>query len=223
MINSTRNFYGWRWWNPLGFAPDLSMRVGDNSIWGGSTLCCLTTTPQGLRCALATLTPPPICVVLAVPRTTLNLQANRRTNKNKWTSKQYTDLAQRVNLIHTSLGFWIKQTGSLINTHAHQEVAEAKLTTKQNPSAFWWLLLVYIGGRAARGCWGRNPNSNGPLVSASMIVIFVINLSSWRIWWWGLIHLKVDFMYFSTSTHLPQSTSGVKSYTWWKHLLCGRS
>jgi hypothetical protein len=37
------------WWNPLGFAPDLLMRVGDNSIWGGSTLCCPTTTPQGLR------------------------------------------------------------------------------------------------------------------------------------------------------------------------------
>ena len=56
-------------------------------------------------CALATATPPPICVVPAVPRTTLNLQANRRTSKNKWTSKQHTDLAQRISLIHTKLGF----------------------------------------------------------------------------------------------------------------------
>jgi len=46
-------------------------------------LCCPTTTPQGLRCVLATVTPPLICVVLAAPRTTLNLQANRRTRKNK--------------------------------------------------------------------------------------------------------------------------------------------
>ena len=51
-------------------------------------------------CALATATPPPICNVLAVPRTTLNLQANRRTSKNKWTSKQHTDLAERMNSIH---------------------------------------------------------------------------------------------------------------------------
>ena len=56
-------------------------------------------------CALATVTPPLICVVLAVPRTILNPQANQRTSKNKWTSKQHTDLAQRMNLIHTSLGF----------------------------------------------------------------------------------------------------------------------
>jgi hypothetical protein len=35
----------------------------------------------------------------------LNLQANRRTSKNKGTSKQHTDLAQRINLIHTKFGF----------------------------------------------------------------------------------------------------------------------
>ena len=63
------------------------------------------TTRAALRRALATVTPPPICVVLAVPRTTLNLQAIRRTSRNKWTSKQHTDLAQRINLIHTKLGF----------------------------------------------------------------------------------------------------------------------
>ena len=101
----------YKWWKPLGFSPDLSMRVGDNSIWGGSTLCYPTTTPQGLRCALATVTPPPICVVLVVPGTTLNLQENRRTSKNKWTRKEHTDLAQRINLIHTKLGFWIEQIG----------------------------------------------------------------------------------------------------------------
>ena len=85
-------------------------------------------------CALATITPPPICIILDVPRTTLNLQANRRTSNNKWTRKQHTDLAPRMNPIHTSLGFLIKQMGGLINTCAHQEVAEAKLTTKQNLS-----------------------------------------------------------------------------------------
>jgi hypothetical protein len=55
--------------------------------------------------ALATVTPPLICVVLAVLRTTLNLQANRRISKNKWISKQHTDLAQGINLIHTKFGF----------------------------------------------------------------------------------------------------------------------
>ena len=42
---------------------------------------------------------------LAVPRTTLNLQANQSISKNKWTSKQHTDLAQRIDLIHTKLEF----------------------------------------------------------------------------------------------------------------------
>jgi hypothetical protein len=73
---------GTGWWNPLGFVPDLSMRVGDNSIWG-STLCCPTTTPQGLKLRLSDSYTASDCVVLAVPRTTLNLQANRRTSKNK--------------------------------------------------------------------------------------------------------------------------------------------
>jgi hypothetical protein len=108
-------------------------------------------------CALVTVAPPPICVVLAMPRTILNLQANRRTSKNKWISKQHTDLAQRMNPIDTSLGFWIKQTSCLIDSCAHQEVAEAKLTTKQNLSVFWWLLLVYIGGEAARRVRGSKP------------------------------------------------------------------
>jgi hypothetical protein len=56
-------------------------------------------------CALATVTLPPICAIFAMPRTTLNLQANRRTSKNKWTSKQHTDLAQGKILIHTKLEF----------------------------------------------------------------------------------------------------------------------
>jgi hypothetical protein len=55
--------------------------------------------------ALAAVTPPPICIVLAVLRTILNLQANQRTSKNKWTSKHHIDLAQWINLIHTKLGF----------------------------------------------------------------------------------------------------------------------
>jgi hypothetical protein len=56
-------------------------------------------------CALATVIPPPICAILAIPRTTLNLQANRETGKNKQTSKQHTDLAQGINLKYTKLGF----------------------------------------------------------------------------------------------------------------------
>ena len=127
--------------------------------------------------------------------------------------------SERLNLNH-ELGSWIKQTGSLIDTHTHQEVAEAKLTTKQNSSAFWWLLLAYIGGRAARGCWGRNPNSKwAPSgldevqvtqpMSGSLTVILTINLSSGWIWWWGLIHLKGRLQellneYSFTSIHLSK-------------------
>jgi hypothetical protein len=33
----------------------------------------------------------------------------------------------------------------------------AKLSTKQNPNISWWLLLVYIDGKAARRVLGLKP------------------------------------------------------------------
>ena len=75
-------------------------------------MCCPTTTPQGLRYVLATVTLPTICVVLAVPRTTLNLQANRRTRKNSaWIERKW--------------GSEYKEMGDWISTRAPGEVASA--------------------------------------------------------------------------------------------------
>ena len=39
-------------------------------------------------------------------------------------------------------------------------------------------------------------------------IILTIILSSKRIWWWGWIHLKVDFISFSWSTWTPQMEYG---------------
>ena len=36
------------------------------------------------------------------------------------------------------------------DTHKYKEVAKAKLISKQNLIVFWWLVLVYISGKAAR-------------------------------------------------------------------------
>jgi hypothetical protein len=61
--------------NPLGFVLDLSMRVGYNSILRRIDIVLpYYNTTRGY--ALALVTPPLICAALAVPRTTLNLQAN---------------------------------------------------------------------------------------------------------------------------------------------------
>jgi hypothetical protein len=50
----------------------------------------------------------------------------------------------------------------LTDTRVFKQVAMAKLSRKQNPTASCWLLVVYIGGRQLGGCWGRNPNLKRP-------------------------------------------------------------
>jgi hypothetical protein len=47
--------------------------------------------------------------------------------------------------------------GGLIYTHAQQGEAVAKLTTKQNPTSSWWLLVLFIGRRAQEGVGNPNP------------------------------------------------------------------
>jgi hypothetical protein len=83
----------------VGYGPRLTSLITTHNV------VCHVCSPMhpGLTtrgCALVKVTPPPICVVLVVPTTTFNLQANQRTSKNKWTSKQHTDLAQMINLTH---------------------------------------------------------------------------------------------------------------------------
>jgi hypothetical protein len=77
-------------------------------------------------CALAIVTSTPIVATLAVPITTLNLQAikNKQEQDNKQT---LTDLIE--------LGFYFKYPGGLVDTRVYKEVAKAKLTSNKNPSS----------------------------------------------------------------------------------------
>ena len=107
-----------------------------------------------------------------------------------------------------------KETGGWISTRAPEEVASAS-SWKQNPSVFWWLLLVYIGGEQPRGRWTWNPNlkwapsgldeiqKTQPNYGRPNIILMIVP-SSKRIWWWGWIHQKVDFKTIPTSTHKPK-------------------
>jgi len=90
-----------------GADPDLSMRGGITSIWGGINVGCPTTTITGC-CTLATGTPIPTLVVLAEPRTPLNLlaienkqeqdeQANKLTNLNQMKPESRVGVLNQAN------------------------------------------------------------------------------------------------------------------------------
>ena len=72
------------------------------------------------------VTPAPIVVALAVPRTTLNLQAIENKQEQDKT-QTLTDLIE--------LGFCFKYPGGLADTRVYKEVAKAKLTSNKNPSS----------------------------------------------------------------------------------------
>ena len=109
-------------------------------------------------CALATVTPSPICDVLYVARTILNLQANRRISKNKWTRKQQIDLAQRLNPVHTSFGLKKQANRVVQSTRVYKKVAVAKLASKQNAPLSWQMGHVFIHGDRHEAWEDVNPN-----------------------------------------------------------------
>jgi hypothetical protein len=95
------------------------------TIWGGGRRCAIRLQKLEGCCALAIVTSTLVVVALAVPRTTLNLQAIE--NKQEQDKKQtLTDLIE--------LGFYFKYPGSLADTRVYKEVAKAKLTSNKNPS-----------------------------------------------------------------------------------------
>jgi hypothetical protein len=102
------------------------------TIWGGGRRCAIRLQqPQGY-CALAIVTPAPVVAALAVPRTTLNLQAieNKQEQDNKQTR---TDLLK--------LGSRFKYSGGLADTHVYKEVSKVKLTSNKT-QVLWWLLVA---------------------------------------------------------------------------------
>jgi hypothetical protein len=96
------------------------------TIWGGGRCCSIRLQqPEGC-CALTIVTLAPVVAALAVPRTTLNLQAIE--NKQEQDNKQ-----KRIDLI--KLGSCFKYSGGLANTCVYKEVAKAKLISNKKPSS----------------------------------------------------------------------------------------
>jgi hypothetical protein len=102
------------------------------TIWGGGRHCVIRLQQSQGCYALAIVTPAPVVVALAVPRTILNLQEIE--NKQEQDKKQtLTDLIE--------LGFYFKYPGGLDDTRVSKEVAKAKLTSNKN-QVLWWLLVA---------------------------------------------------------------------------------
>jgi hypothetical protein len=113
--------------NPTGRRePDLSMTDdGGGNLVGGRRCAIRLQQPQEC-CALAIVTPAPVVVALAMPKTALNLQAIE--NKQEQDKKQtLTDLIE--------LGFCLKYPSGLADTRIYKEVAKAKLISNKNPSS----------------------------------------------------------------------------------------
>jgi hypothetical protein len=96
------------------------------TIWGRGRRCAIRLQQPKGCCALAIVTSAHVVASLAVPRTTLNLQAieNKQEQDNKQT---HTDLIKLVSCF--------KYSGGQADTRVYKKVAKAKLTSNKNPSS----------------------------------------------------------------------------------------
>jgi hypothetical protein len=74
-------------------------------IWGGFDVVLLDYNNQQGRCTLATVTLAPICCYSCRAKNNFEPANNRRTSKNKWTSKQRID--------HPRVEIWNHEFGVL--------------------------------------------------------------------------------------------------------------
>jgi hypothetical protein len=108
-------------------------------------------TPRAALCLNDSYTASNLCCSCCAKN---NLEhASKSKNKQEQVDKQTT---------HRPCPKEKSESGGLINTRVCKEVAAAKLTTKQNPSLKWWLLVVYIGGGCR--CLVSNRTPGGTLV-----------------------------------------------------------
>jgi hypothetical protein len=114
---------------------------------------------QQEHCALATVTPAPICCCSCCAKNNIEPTSKSKKKQEQVDKQIVHEPCPKMNLIHTrSWGSESSKSGGLINTRVHYEVAEAKASTKQNPPYSWWLEHVFIHGKQPGAWGGTNPS-----------------------------------------------------------------